>query len=172
MYDIKPLAYTAVNWQVLHEMCQSTLGFSPTRGLDATGFDAETCSAYLACLDFENQPLANLREGHYNNNTFTHVSFSFITAIPTSLIVEIRLLTNLKTFAKQRKDLWLTIITGDMSEWRESIIKGCSQMRDFELRILFNQCLIFFNNAGFKEIWHDYDRIELQDKSFWLRRSR
>jgi len=73
-YKVYPLTYTAVNWDVFSQAAKEVLEVSPTKGLDTNKIDPDTPSAFLACLDFNNDPvnalIRNIHWGTTRNNQY------------------------------------------------------------------------------------------------------
>jgi len=145
-------------------MCQEELGYSPTRGLDDAGITTKEASAYLACLNLDNKPIEQLRNPCVS---WKHVSASFIAIVSQMTIIKIASKTELNIVVKNISESQnaLIILTGDMKQWRDAII-ACCVTGDKELRELFNYCLIYFQESGFREVFHDCDKNGLEDKTF------
>jgi len=163
-YKVYPLAITQVSWQTFIQVCQETLGFSPTRGLDKQGLSVEKPSAFLACLDLENKPLDNLR--NRLSLTFEHFSVSFIIKGNEKLLKQIAFLGTLHIVHKQQNDDFLIIVSGTMDKWYSTVLRACQEHRPKELRWVFNVIFAFFKDAGFGDVWHGKERKTLPDNTF------
>jgi hypothetical protein len=169
-YKILPLAITQVDWRTYIDFTTKVLGYNPTKGLGSTIIQLETPAAYLATLDFENQPLKQLRQGIFLNNTFDHLSVSFITELDAnSLQLVMMNLPILDYIIKKARDTYLVIISAKMSIWYPAIIKALSKRQEIEVRQIFQIILIWFDNIGFKDIWSNHQRIILKDGSIILK---
>lgn len=168
-YKILPLAMTQVEWNTYIEFCKDLLGYSPTRGLDDSGIKIENPVSYLATLSLDNKPLQNLRQGYITDRVFEHVSFSFISEMDVNDLVETISYLGLSILQSRTKKNYLVILTGNMKQWRSAIIIGCSLSRSFGVRVYLNKCYLFFERAGFKEVWSKYDKQTLSDTSFILK---
>jgi hypothetical protein len=178
---IHPLAITQVHWPTLIKVCQEELGYSPTRGLDEMGIKPDAPSAFLGCINLDNQPLKQLRYGHYYGTAWKHVSASFIAVADAKVIVQITGICGLHVLPKRipvlpkripDSDDFIIIITGNMCQWRNAILKGCrSQDRIYKpLREAMNFCLVYLQEAGFREVWHDCEKIGLGDNTFIVKK--
>lgn len=165
---IYPLAMTNVHWPTFIKMCQDELGYSPTRGLDEIGMKPDAPCAFLAAIGMDNKPLQQLRFGHHIGTAWRHVSASFIAVAKLKEVAYLSNYTDLRITFKRVDDDYLIIVTGDMQEWRDAIIKGCqSDHRSFKsLRQMMNYCLVHFQEGGFREVWHDCEKIGLEDGTF------
>jgi len=168
--EIYPIAFTIPDWHSFIKVCQDTLNFSPTRGLDEAGLDPKSLASYLACLDLRNQPLESLRQGILNP-CLKHVSFSFLCVVDRDMIPEFNFL-NLTTsyFTKNRKHLLL--VTGTMEQWLIAIARGCQSSSDFGIREICNRFFVIFKAAGFRDLWQGYDEQDNYDGTIILKRIR
>jgi hypothetical protein len=173
MLKIWPLAITQAHFPTLIKVCQDELGYSPTRGLDVIGINTDSPSAYLACIGLDNKPLDQLRTGHNRHTAWKHASVSFIAITKAKLVIQLTSICGFHVLPKgiPDSDDYLIIITGNMCQWREGIIKGC-RFKDRlykDLRVMMNYCLVYLQEAGFREIWHDCEKQSLEDGTFILK---
>lgn len=169
MVKILPLAILSVNWPEYIKLCEETLGFSPTRGLDEARLDIKSPAAYLATLDLENKPLEQLGSGRYTSNSFDQMFFAFILQADDFLLMEIyKECSRLKILSKRGKRQNLVIISGTMSEWHDNIIACHNERVSTEIREVANRCLDIFEQSGFKEVWSRWRRVMLKDSTFIL----
>jgi hypothetical protein len=166
---MKPLSITGVNWEVYIAECQAHLGMSPTRGLDKDGFDINKTASYLATLSLDNEPLRNLRS---RNRTFHHVFASFCGRVDDYTILEIATYTDLKMITKSVNRKWFVILTGSLINWLDATVTCCDEEMSTDTRLCFNQCMFFLEAAGFKEVWCKYDKFNLKDNTYVLRRKK
>lgn len=166
-YEIYPLAITQVEWRVFIDVCQRVLGYSPTRGLDATHLDIKDPAAFLGSFDMDNEPLKALRD--QTNLGHQHFSISFLAVVDLEGVVAL-FNTSLKLYAKTglRKKI-IVIITGSMDQWYQSVVKGCREEASYELRWLMNRALARFEQAGFREIFSHFKKQKLADDTFILK---
>lgn len=168
--DILPLAYTRVDWKILIQASQKALGISPTRGLDNAGIKIDDHQAYLASLGFDNKPLDQLRSGGWDGS-FKHVHFSFVTVASLETITvlsgTIDVLYRIIDFKTSDS---FTIYTGNMEQWRNIVIKYTIEDTTIELRGTACRIMNHFENLGFKDLWSDYTKRSLSDKTFTLKR--
>ena len=170
---IWPLAITQVNWPVFIKTCQDVLDYSPTRGLDNSGIKPDAPCAFLACIGIDNDPLNQLRFGHITGKGWKHIHASFIAVISLKTLSQISNLSDLTVTIKKTDDNgdYLIIVSGDIRQWRDTVIKGCRlhDKQHKQLRELMNYCLVYFQESGFREVWHDCEKIGLEDGTFVVR---
>lgn len=167
-YQVYPLATTNVDWTTFIRVCQSTLGYSPTRGLDESSMNIDDGCAYLASLNMDNKPIQTLREGR-NSKIFEHISFSFIVVTDSEILLDIVNSSWLSVFSKKGIKDYVLILSGSMKQWYNSIITGCSPFGQYGTRCIMNKCLIYFDKAGFKDVWYKFKREKLNDGTFILK---
>jgi len=169
-YNITPLATTTPHWETLIQYCNEYLGYSPTRGLDKNNLDMETPSSYLACLDLSNEPLKALSQGVFSK-IFKHVSCSFIGLVSNRILQEIQKHADLEISLKysDQEEAYVAIFTGDMRQWYMACVSLCQNAVNKDARLLFNIVLIYFEKAGYRGLWANYNKIYLKDESFILK---
>ena len=171
MYDVYPIARTQVDWNLFIKLGLQAFKVSPTRGLDDYGISIESPVAYLACLNFENNPLQQLRNGFLEGPTFKHFYFSFLTIgesfIFTQFEGEFEIF--LKRIPNNFKQEYVAIMTASIQTWINVSIRFCKSFRMFENRAIINRIVNHLENMGFKELWNDYEKVTLDDKTFILK---
>ena len=170
-YNISPLAITQVEWRTYIKFVEEVLGSNPAEGLGSTIIKLNTPAAYLATLDFENQPLKQLRQGVFLNNSFDHLHVSFIAELESDdLQLLLTILPILDYIVKKAKKTYLVVISAKMSIWYRAVIKALNENQELEIRKIFQIILIWFDNMGFKDVWSEFDRRILPDNTFILQR--
>ena len=170
---IYPLAMTQVHWPTFIKVCQEELGYSPTRGLDEVGIKPDAPCAFLAAIGMDNKPLKQLRFGHQIGTAWKHVRASFIAVAPQKVLCQLDNYTDLQITGNKIEESsdYLIIMTGSMRDWRDAIIMCCrtdSRIHK-EIREMMNFCLVYFQESGFREVWHDCEKIGLEDGTFIIK---
>lgn len=62
----------------------------------------------------------------------------------------------------------LSIIMGNLNQWRQAVIEGCSKEMRPDVLETFNGVYRFFELAGLKDIWYDYRKEDLGQGTFTL----
>ena len=170
-YKISPLAITQVEWRTYIKFVEDVLGYNPAPAVGSTVIKLETPAAYLATLDLENQPLQQLRTGAFLNNTFEHMSVSFIAELDNDALLELlQTLPTLDYIVKKARKTYLVIISAKMSIWYTAVLNALQLHRPIEVRQIFQIILIWFDNMGFKDVWEEHDSKLQQDGTFILQR--
>lgn len=163
--EVYPLAIPKVDFKTLVEVCQKTLGYSPTRGLDNNKIDIESPSAYAATLSLENNPVDSL-SGHV---ALHHYFFAFLVVVDGEVLNDLSIYSMLRVYAKPARKNYLVILTGDLLEWREAIVQGCQEERTYDFRSLMSIILGMLEQAGFAGLWKGYSQVLLEDKTTVLK---
>ena len=142
---------TQVNWKQFINVCHETVGYSPTRGLDACASPThKDPAAFLACIDLQNKPLEALRHGR-QRGLFRHFFFSFAFTLDPSSLLSLHQFTHLAIFSErsQMSD-HLFIASGSMEEWHDAVLLLCKPFICHELRATANIIYDMFLNMGFR----------------------
>lgn len=169
-YDLIPIAMTRVAWGDYIKFVEKYLGYSPTRGLDDFNIKVTEPKAYLATLDLQNQP--NKQLSNYDA-TWEHVHYSFMLKISRSLVLSFMLAAprcKIVYYSIPDSDDMLLLLSGSMGEWYETLILGCRDLVKSKIRIIYNHILQYFEQAGFKSIWSDFEKHTQVDNTFILKR--
>lgn len=168
MLDVYPIAYTKPDWQCFIRCVQESLGTSPTRGLDDCRMDPQMPASYLATLDFENSPNLAI-ELTTMTGTGDHFFFTFLLTAP--LVVILPLYTDVKILRHltRDEDEQLYILTASINQWKQIVVKYCHQDQPQKLRLIMNRIMNHLETAGFRELWANYDKTTLTDKTFVLK---
>ena len=171
--SVKPLIAPNIAWVTYLKDVAELAGHSPTRGLDASRLKLSDYARFLASLGElqsgkEQKPLDILRS---QSNPLKHLFFGFLISGSTSLIFRIMELTDLDVTTARGKDkIRVALVTGNLKQWKDAIIicLDKSLIKNFELRWVFNQCLDFLYAAGLRNIFDDYRKSGLEDRTYLL----
>ena len=152
------------DWKSFIGFCQEHLGHSPTRILDKTGDSGnmELPGTILKCLSMDN------KYDPASEYLYKHISMGFIIKLDTELLLDIQVYANLNVFTKKGRKDFVTILSGNLEQWHKSIIICCQPNKSQDLRQVFNKCLAYFDQAGFKDVWMNNPRIQMDDNTFYL----
>ncbi len=171
--SVKPLLAPNIAWVTYLKDVAELAGHSPTRGLDASNLKLSDYARFLASLgEFQSckalKPFDTLKS---NNHLLRHLFFGFLISGSSSLIFRIMELTDLDVTTARGKDkIRIAVVTGDLKKWKDAIIicLDKSLIKNFELRWVFNQCLDFLYAAGLRNIFDDYRKSGLEDRTYLL----
>jgi hypothetical protein len=162
------LTMAQVDWKQFISTCRETVGYSPTRGLDACVSPThKDPAAFLACIDLQNKPLEAIRHG-YKRGLFRHFFFGFSFLLSENELRELHQRTRLALFSEASGRDYLVIASGTMDQWHDAVICMCQIDCLYELRVIFNTIYNLFLNMGFREAF-PYSKIEQQDGTFAIK---
>jgi len=148
-------------------MCQDTLGFSPTRGLDKYHMDISKVGSIVACLNFDNEP----KKAFASRKAFKilqHSYFSFIGNMSLKMIIEINQSTELQVQYTEGENGYLVLLSGTALVWRVACVDMSDPDMMKAIRTIFNKCHLHLERAGFAEIWSGYSKRELPDGTYTM----
>jgi hypothetical protein len=153
-YNTQPLAVSVVNWGSFINTCKAHFGESPTRCLDKAHISIDKLHAFLATLGFNNDPYGTLRKGRYLGNVFNHVFFSTISEqIPDDVVGCLAKNASLSILHHKA----IVITSGVLTQWYDSLIT-CSRIE--QLRPLVFEYLFVLDSNGFRDLFHEYNRVK------------
>jgi len=168
--DVRPVAMTMVDWKTFIKFGEDHLHMSPTRGLDDAGIDLKDPAAFVSCLEFNNSPLAVLR----NNNAagLLHASFSFIFIADDEflkLIWKNYTTPNIQIVPTKTPINNIVVATMNMQGWRDFIYKYCSSDEtDAYLRRFAEVCYNFFKATWYRELWYGIKKDRYFDNTLCM----
>ena len=143
---ITPIALTVVDWDGYLTVCRSLLNRSVTESLDKQHRPVKTLPGFIATL----ADAARLSE----TLLLRHLSASFIIDICDPYISENSQLTC--TTLQGRKPAM--ILSGNLLQWKESIVNFCQEHTPDDIRKTFNDIQVAFENVGI--VWDDYVKVQ------------
>lgn len=150
--NVVPIAVTRIDMNALARNASLDLRRSVTRSADSAGI--EGCPAELAALmSFgNNTPQLTAMSVH---------SFSFYVSGYLNLNLPIKILASEKCEAM--------ILSGSLLDWKYSVVAGCHQDADIEIRRVFNQIFSFFCQIKLRDVWSEFSREDNHDNTFSLK---
>lgn len=171
MFQVMPITETKIDWNNYLITLQKILQRSVTIQLDKHNMRPDNLAAYIVTLgtvlDSNLKPNEILSEG---GSLLQHGSFGFLAILDTELLLEIIQTSDLHctSIPSQTKNIRLAILTGTLEQWRTSIINMCSPTADYELRAIFDMCMLHMEKSGLAPLWWNYQKHNLSDKTFAL----
>lgn len=167
-----PLSQQIVDWQSFLTFLRDTTGLEPAKRLDELKIKVGDHASYLETLiclvhGLGVHPQQILRRG--DSAIFKHLMFSFAAYHDEeNLLQPILVNSELDAIGKDGA----VVITGSLDKWSAAVHEFCTVEHTFNIRLIFNKVLLHFEQAGLEEIWNDYAKQRLEDKTFILRRKR
>lgn len=159
------LAATSFDWKLLFQN-----EHSPTRGLDSSGYNFSDFAAYLAALkEFQSQKQENpIQTIRHPGRLANHLFFSILVQVDRDVIIELRELFDFDIITAESKDSTFIILSGTLARWKTAVADALHGDRSYDLRIIFDTIFHLFHKLGLGEIWSDYSKRNLGDKTFLL----
>jgi len=160
----------AIDVEQFLSVAKQATGRSPSKKLDQLGKSTVGVGAYLAMLSSlknEQSEINNVLEnpGHL----LVHCYYSFMIISDINTLDDLREQTRLAIHTTPLKNnLYLTVVSSNLEEWRSAIINGCSDQAGENMRLLFDRILILFENEGLGRLWSNYIKKTLTDTTFKL----
>lgn len=164
--QVIPVVAPNINWEEFVAVVNVTLGRSPTDSLDAAGIAPGTLKTFIAALgEFEHQgttPVPYLRSRSCDK-ALEHISFSFI--IIDADICGILRLNKLSLLSATPG---VTLMSGTLRQWRETLIEGSRARNDHHTRLILNEVSRHFLRFGLSDLFAEYEIVDLRDGTFAL----
>lgn len=157
---IRPLMQTSIDWETWNTACKEH-GVEPiTRSLDASGASLDQVGSVILALD---------RNGfrHSLDHLLRLVTIGFLLTLDDDKVKQQITLCHSGPWAEYHNQL---ILTGNLVEWRLSVVLG-SNSSDVRVRAAYNAIYSYARHAGIQELWNDWERITLEDRTFNLKRT-
>lgn len=100
-----------------------------------------------------------------------HVKFSVLTVADEQDMLDILQICsgmNIVIGETKSRHVLVTVMSGTLNQWRDSVVLGCGENQNPDLRTWMNQVHGLFVNAGLGDVWHCYNRKEVGDDTFLL----
>ena len=140
---IYPIAITACNWQPFIEMATEFTGESPTRGIDKSYLKISDPSAFLACMDMNNDPMNALRK---ETMLWEHFTVTFGALLTAKELAKLRAETALIYYSKRCEEGELILGSGSIRDWKLSY--RLAPESEF-----ISGCVNLLRSTGFKEVF-------------------
>jgi hypothetical protein len=155
--EMIPIGKTEFNIPKIYATFKEALGRSISSLIDTNGVDANTLMGLLSALEDARSPQTTFTKLSGHAAVLNHVSYSLLLVAKLETAYKITTTSNLWFHDSVCSNgLELCVVTGTLSCWRESVIRGTSKTSDTDVRRFFDKCLIYFEKEGFGQIWSDY----------------
>ena len=171
---VKPILGSNFRWTEFLKDAAELCGHSPIHGIDSYPYELSDYARVIAAFgEFRSSKTCDPKQTlHSAGDLLSHLHYGFLIDGSANLIYQIMELTDLKIISARLKDKKgrAAIVSGTLKQWRDAIINIlCTTMRrNSELRWVFGECLDFFCHLGLSDLWHDYRKRSLEDKTYLL----
>lgn len=157
-----------VDFVIFLSAANKVLGRSISKSVDSYRFPTKNVSV-LICYLTEMLNSGSIPSLKNAGALLRHLSYSLV--IRSSFLSIFDLLSNSSisvSSAECSDGTYLSYASGNLEEWREAIINSCSDSSSIELRLLFDRILLTFEKEGLSDVFSDYRKVNLPDKTFRL----
>lgn len=171
MTNIIPIIIPHVNMNALFSGAATLLGHSITRGIDnANSLHNDDAKIISAIAEFSNNEELGLREAlREADHELFFLYYGFLVQTDGFTIATVREWTRLDITSVQTPDGSIAaIVAGNLAEWKRATRECCSEKATFQVRLLFDKALLYFESIGLGDVWFEYRRRGLPDKTFLI----
>lgn len=172
MIKIIPIIGPNIDISSFIKATHEALGYNPLSGVDQSTRPFSDPAKFLTGLSaFHNKmnlkaPLSSLREA---GSLCSHLSYGFLVAAPKQVILKSMERSELShTIAEDLDDLQLTIISGNLKDWKHALLENCHPDSSHSLRLLYDGFFLYFQKCGLGELWFDLKTTKAPNKTFYL----
>lgn len=165
--DVLPIGISKLQLGMFAAKVREDLGRNITKGGDNARLEKDSFPACIAALaSFVNEGSVATLACSDNELILRHIHFAFYVrgnghkslthCLSSHLVVDLG------------SDGQSLIVSGSLMDWKHAVIFYCRPQYPKDVRIIFNNIFNLFNQAQLREVWRDYERMELQDGTFEL----
>jgi hypothetical protein len=169
--DIIPIVVPRIDWTTFLKTAQDALGYSPVKAVDHCSRPLSDYGKFLVvAASFQDRNLVDalgaLRDA---NDLLNHLAFVFNVYADAETILLIMERTRLRVTMTPTVDgERIAIVSGNLQDWHQATIICCADRQPFNLRLLFDKVVLFFESLGLGELWHATRKKSLPDRTFLL----
>lgn len=162
---------TEIDWTNYLGIARQALGHSISQGIDSNNIEPNTLAAFISTLselfNSNGNPITSLRDA---GCLIDHINFSYLVISDTSVPFYLLQNSNLRIHIKETlvSGCSLLYVSGSLMVWRESIINLTTGSEPHAVRLVIDKIMLIFEQEGFKEIFFNYKKQMLPDKTFKL----
>jgi hypothetical protein len=169
--DIIPFMIPRVEWASLLKTAQDALGYSPVKALDACPRTlSESAKFLVVAASFQDRDLKDALTALRDSlDLLAHLHFAFLVYADDETVKQVMERTDLKiTMTNSVDGERIAIASGNLKQWYTATLTCCTERQPYNLRVLFDKVVLFFEKAGLAELWHGSKKRALPDRTFLL----
>jgi hypothetical protein len=166
MVHVQLLIRPEIDWKNFLKTTREVLGRSVASQLDTENANSWDAASFLSALSEIWHPGLSTKDAQREaGNLLQHLFLSVLAISGKDLALEISQETGLaaKSQCSLREEFYLTIVTGDLSQWRTAIINNSTDEVSQGMREFMSKCHDIFEKAGLQELWAFYKKKHLPD---------
>ena len=153
-----------IRWMQFITACQASIGRSPTRSLDVARIQPGLPASFVQALgEFQHSDTAPLPflKSRQADLILEHISYTFLLAADEAVMRELLKLGKLKLLFAENSNV--AVGTGNLIDWKSTIVHGCHPKALKGLRELINRVQHQFSIIGMSWLWQDTLRQATSD---------
>lgn len=169
MFQLVPISGNGIDWKSFLSSSKELLGRNPTNGIDEKYHELKhNLPDYISVL----KEIFNEGSNPFDDagSLLNHVSLSFLLIATRqatlSIINHSRLVFS--TTESKHDDYYLSLISGDLSQWRVAIVNCCSDEVNYDIRLFGNKILEFMERNGLYQFLSGMKKINMGDGTIRL----
>jgi hypothetical protein len=169
--DLIPIVLPSVNWPDFIKSATDALGYAPNRAADSSPRPLTDYAKFLiTAASFQDRRVVNALDAlRDSNDLLSHLAFVFNVYADQETILQIMERTRLSVTMTPAVDgERIAIVSGNLQDWYNATIICCTERQPYNLRILFDKFVLFFEKLGLGELWHSTRKRMLPDRTFLL----
>lgn len=161
MLDVVLISKTSVDWETYLLGSKQALGRNITKRMDANNLKRETLLGYLTTVtELESDEVIDCLQ---------HVSISVLVMCSERDIFDIIRCSKLRCKTGQcQANHYLSIVTGDLEDWRSVVIDGCSATSNFSYRLFTTKILGILESLGLTKLFSAFTKVKQTDTTVRL----
>lgn len=169
MLTLVPISQIEIDWKTFLRVGHEVLGRSPTTTIDEKWLKFNKCvSDYLSVLKEIQQPGADPFGLAGSLLDHVHVGFLLITTKSATLSIVTTSRLRATPVQSKQEDYYLTVISGNLSEWRTALLDCCVDSVSTTVREFGTRAYEFFDQAGLRQFMLAGTKVSMADGTMRL----
>lgn len=167
--DIIPIGRLVIDINQLLAIGRQAYGRTLSAQLDHKKISVDKAASLFTILAEMLGPVDHYSIQKNPGNLLDHLFYSFLLFSDYTTISEILEQTKLAVHNTEAENgTQVSVISGTMRHWKDSIIDGSSPNSKHNIRLFCNKCMLYFETQGFKPLWSDYKSEPYKDGTIKL----
>jgi hypothetical protein len=177
MIEVFPISMTQIDWGTYIRSVRDILNQSPTRQLDLENVDPKGPFGFIASIGaFKGDKSYSTKIASHAGFILRHFSFGFLIHCSYNAKNELASGSDLaidEGYNGDISDIGLYLVSGNLFQWKQAIVQNLgNDSGSTEFRILLNTILGLLEQAGLVDLFKEFSKHPLIDKTFTLTKHR
>lgn len=169
--NLVPIIIPRVDWATFLGVAGEALGYQPARVADSNPRPLSDAAKFVVVLSsFQDRTISNAISAlHGSLDLLNHLSYSFAVYADDETMKQVMERTDLKVAMTEAVNKErIAVVSGSLKAWYCATLTCCQERQPYNLRLLFDKAVMFFEGNGLAELWHDTRKRTLPDRTFLL----